>query len=122
MKINNYDQSGFLSPNSVKFVRSDDTPASRKDVTISRKLAGYNSSTKVYSIPEYRMAFRRDAVLDGLPTGQRLTFDLVIRTPIGTETTDFDAAFGDLQSVMTDPAFKDAVIRQLFPEACCEEN
>lgn len=116
MQIANYDQAGFTSANSIKFVRTNDTPSSRKDLTVTRKLSSYNPQTKLFSIPEYRMAVRRDTLdVDGRPTGQRLTFDLSIRTPIQASGDDFDEAFVDLQALLTDPEFKDSVLRQLFP-------
>lgn len=117
-KLDNYNQAGFTSSNSVRFVRVDDSPSQRKDLTVSRKPSVYQSGQDAFSIPEYRMVVRKDAVTDGKPNGQRLTFDLVVRTPLGTEGDLFDEALTELESVITDPEFKDAVLRQLFPVEC----
>lgn len=117
----NYNQAGFMSANSVKFVREDDAPQKRKDLTVSRKAATYQAGTNSYSIPEYRVVIRKDATDEGKPTGQRLTFDLVIRTPLASAGGDFDEALAELNALIDDPGFKDAVTRQLFPVECpCE--
>lgn len=116
--LTNYNQAGFTSPNSVRFVRSDSRPSQRKDLSVSRKESVYSSNTKVYSIPEYRSVFRSDAVSDGVPTGQRMTIDLVVRTPLGSESDTFDEVFTDFLAFVQDPEFKDSVLRQLFPIDC----
>lgn len=121
ISLANYNQAGFMSANSVKFVREDDSPQKRKDLTVSRKAATYQAGTGIYSIPEYRIAIRKDAAAEGKPTGQRLTFDLVVRTPLDSAGADFDEALSELQAIVGDEDFKDAVTRQLFPVECpCE--
>lgn len=120
MKLSHYNLAGYPSPNSARFVREDDVPSQRKDLTVTRKSSVYNSAQQVYSIPEYRVVVRKDAPADGKPTGQRLTFDLSIRNPISTTSEDFEEARQELIEFLSAGDFVDTVMRQLFPCADCD--
>lgn len=116
LKFDNYNQAGFINANSVKYVRVDDTPTNRKDITVTRKPAVYNSSTRQFSIPEYRIAIRKDTQDgDGLPTNQRLTIDLTIRTPLYGDADQLEQARQELLAIASASNFADIINRQLFP-------
>lgn len=127
IKISNYTQAGFVSANAVRFVRQDDSPNQRKDITVSRKASVYDSKTDRYSIPEYRIAIRKDTTFGGAsgdterPTGQRLTFDLTMRTPLYADVSEIEEARAELVAFLNDEDFLDSLVRQLFPVDCpCE--
>lgn len=122
IKLSNYRFYGNPSADSARFTREDDTAMHRKDLTVSRKPSVYNAATEVASIPEYRIAIRKDAQVGDpvKPNGQRLTFDLVIRSPLQPSTVDFDEAVTELGGLLNDPEFKNSVISQLFPCVSCE--
>lgn len=121
IKLANYNQAGFTSANSVRFVREDDVPQQRKDITVSRKTAVPVKGSDQFSIPEYRFVIRKDASVDGTPTGQRLTMDLTIRVPLNSTGEELEEARAELVAFLNDPGFADAIGRQLFPVECpCE--
>lgn len=116
MLIENYNQGGFTSANAVRYVRTDDTPQLRKDVSVVRKPATF-SQANGYSIPEYRIVVRQDTTTggDNLPSGKRVTLDLTIRVPLEADEGQFAEALGDLLQMVNDPGFGAAVSQQLFP-------
>lgn len=116
--LSNYNFYGNPTADSARFTRVDDTAMHRKDITFSRKPSVYNAATKVASIPEYRLAIRKDAQVGdpAAPNGQRLTFDLVIRSPLQPSGSDFDEAHAELSSILADDDFKTSVMSQLFPQ------
>lgn len=120
--LQNYRFYGNPTTDSARFVRSDETAMHRKDLTVSRKPSVYNAATEVASIPEYRIAIRKDAQVGepAKPNGQRLTLDLVIRTPLQPSSVDFDEAVAELQAILSDADFKESVTSQLFPCSTCE--
>lgn len=121
IQLNNYQFFGNPSTDSARFVRVDDKPMHRKDLTVSRKPSVYNAATDVASIPEYRIVIRKDAqTVDEKPNGQRLSVDLVIRAPLQPSGADFDEAVAELAAIIADDAFKASVMSQLFPCASCE--
>lgn len=122
-KLTDYQFFGNPSADSARFTRVDDSAMHRKDITVSRKQSVYNAATQVASIPEYRIAIRKDAQdAEGKPTGQRLTFDLVIRSPLQPSNADFEEARSELEAILTDTAFATSVMSQLFPCATCTEE
>lgn len=122
MQIANYTFAGFPSPNAIRFIRDDETPQQRKDLTITRKASVYDMKNRSYSIPEYRLAYRFDTLdADGQPTGQRCTFDLTVRNPIATSQTDFTSELTDFRAFVNSEEFTDMVLKQLFPCSPCNE-
>lgn len=116
LKPTNYILLGPNGPDSLKFVRSDSTQTIRKDLTFNRKSSTYNASSKTFSIPEYRFVFRNDTPnTDEMPTGQRASFDVIIRTPVGTAVSELQAQLADVKEILDDPDFIQAVIQQRFP-------
>lgn len=122
MKIQNYENGGMPSANSVRFISDSSTLVAREDLTISRKAPVYNSSTKQYSIPEYRLVYRKDIALEGVPTGQRLTVDMNIRMPIGTTQEELEKGLQDIAALTDHEDFVSYVVRQLFPCVACTES
>lgn len=116
--LSNYNFYGNPTADSARFTRVDDVAMHRKDITFSRKPSVYNAATQVASIPEYRIAIRKDAQAGDppKPNGQRLTFDLVVRSPLQPSGADFDEALTELQSILSDTNFKSSVTSQLFPQ------
>lgn len=126
MKLNlpNYSFYGNPTADSVRFVRVDDTAMHRKDITFSRKQSVYNAATKVASIPEYRIAIRKDAQVGdpAVPNGQRLTFDLTIRTPLQPSNADAEEARAELIALLSQEDFLPVILAQLFPCVVCEDQ
>lgn len=121
IKLTNYRFFGNPSTDSARFTRVDDQPMHRKDLTVSRKPSVYNAATQVASIPEYRVVIRKDAqTTDDRPNGQRLSVDLIIRSPLQPSGADFDEAIAELEAIIADEGFKTSVMSQLFPCALCE--
>lgn len=126
MKLNlpNYSFYGNPTADSARFVHVDDTAMHRKDITFSRKQSVYNAATKIASIPEYRIAIRKDAQVGdpAAPNGQRLTFDLTIRTPLQPSNADAEKARSELIALLSQEDFLPVVMAQLFPCVVCEDE
>lgn len=122
--LSNYRFYGNPSANSVRFIRTDESAMHRRDLTISRKQSVYNAATEVASIPEYRVVFRSDAQVGepAKPNGQRMTIDLVLRTPLQPSQADFSQSIGELVAMLQDPAFEQDVLQQVFPCIPCAEE
>lgn len=104
------------SADSAKYVWDDSTQTLRQDFTVSRKAPTHNPNTKVFSVPEYRIAIRSDVPdAEGGPTGQRATVDLTLRYPVGLSAAKLAELRDDLVSVITQEDFIADAVKQLFP-------
>lgn len=107
---------GLPSADSAKYVSDTSSQTLRQDVTISRKASTFNPGTKVFSVPEYRIAFRSDVPnADDEPTGQRATVDLTLRYPVGLSAEKLAELRDDLVELISQENFVADVIKQLFP-------
>lgn len=124
LTLPNYSFYGNPSADSARFVRSDDSAMHRKDVTFSRKQGVFNAQTQTASVPEYRIVFRKDAQVGdpAVPNGQRLSFDLTIRTPLQPSNSDAQEALEELKSLLAQEDFLAVVMAQLFPCVPCEDD
>lgn len=112
----NYTFQGLPTADSAKYVRDDSTQNLKIDLTVSRKSATFNQSTQRFSVPEYRMVFRKDvATGDGVPTGQRITLDTVIRYPVGTSEDEIANFVASQKALFEDESFLTSVSQQMFP-------
>lgn len=119
--LSNYIKAGSASENSQKYIRTDSTQAIKKDVSFVRKLATYNAAMKTYSIPEYRFTVRADVPdSDGFPSGQRATFDVVVRLPVMANEATLQEMRATVIELINSDDFVDSVVKQIFPcEATC---
>lgn len=121
--IPNYSLDASLSADSVRAVRDDSSSKIRLDATYSRKLASYNTSTMIYSVPEVRFIARRDvANLEGNPSGQRASADVAFRLPVAMDEASLDALLVDLRAYVNDAALKANLLKQALPTCCNDET
>lgn len=112
-----YTFQGLPTPDSAKYVRLDSTQTCKIDLTVSRKASTFNQSTKQFSVPEYRIVFRSDVTnAEDMPTGQRITADLALRYPVGTDQTRLKEFVTSLETLMSDPDFMSSIAQQTFPQ------
>lgn len=112
---------GFPSENTMRLVRTDSTNRIRKDATASRKMAEFQPSTKVFSVPEITMVYRQDVPdVDGNPTGQRAMGSYTFRLPVGASEAQIDQLLADFRADVTAADFRDRLINQTFPIVAAE--
>lgn len=119
--LSNYIKLSSASADTLKFVRVDSTQAIKKDVTFARKVGMFNARIGTYSVPEYRFTVRADIPnSDGDPSGQRLSFDAIVRLPVKATKAQLEEQLVSVKELVNSAEFADAVILQLFPcEGAC---
>lgn len=116
LELSNYIKQGSASADSQKYVRVDSTQAIKKDATFVRKAGVFNAKIGTFSVPEYRFTIRADVPnQDGLPTGQRISSDLIIRLPVAATAEQLTEQLTSLRELVNNEQFVNHVIMQTFP-------
>lgn len=110
--------------NTITVYHDDHTVALPRYAIVTRKRSDFNSATKAYSVPSYRVRFFLGSTdVDGNPRAEKTLVDLDVRFPVNGASNDLASVIADLNAFIDQtPAIAEEMKKFTLPQVCCEEE